>query len=176
MLAALTLVLSTSEALAQSDTESAQARAVLLEQGSFAKMQDMDFGRIVKSGSAGTVLLAPSAAPTCTTTGGLVHSNECQAAMFAGDASFLFLLRVTRPPGGQIFLNGPGGATMRLNNFTFGAASPVLNLGSSATEQRYLILTANGSFAFYVGGTLHVAANQAGGNYNGTFVIQVNYN
>ena len=157
------------------DTETAEARAVLLNPGSFIQIDDMVFGEVAQAG-AGTIVLTPAASPTCNTTGGLIRTGPCQAASFAGDVYLLFLLRLTRPAGNQITLTGPGGATMRVSNFTFGAGSALLNLGSTATEQRYLVLSGDGQFLVYVGGTLHVAANQAAGIYQGTFQIQVNYN
>lgn len=174
--ALLPLVCVTAPAYAQATTETADARAIVLEPGAFIKVQDMIFGRIARPATAGTAVLTPAAAPGCTTTGGVVRTGTCQAAAFAGDASLLFYLRVTRPAGGQIFLSGPGGATMRVNNFTFGGTSGLVSLGSTTTEQRYLVLSGNGNFGFYVGGTLNVGANQAGGNYSGTFTLQVNYN
>jgi hypothetical protein len=175
-LLALLLFPSQAHAQAGSDSAPAEAQAVIVEPGSFVRVDDMDFGTIAQPGAPGTVVLTPAAAATCTPTGGLVRTGDCQAARFAGDTTFFFVLRVTRPAGNQMFLNGPGGATMRVSTFTFGVGSGLLNLGPTPTEQRYLVTSGTGNFQFYVGGTLHVGANQAHGSYAGTFPIQVNYN
>ncbi len=137
---------------------------------------DMDFGTIAPRGSAGTIVMTSAAAAQCTVTGGLVHTGNCRAATFEGAVRFLFLLRVQGPSGDRIDLTGPGGATMALDNFTFGAGPGVWDLGTGGGSRRFLILNADGSYSFYAGGTLHVAANQQPGVYTGTFELQLNYN
>ena len=137
---------------------------------------DMDFGKVAYSPSAGTIVLSAAAAATCTTTGSLMRTGTCRAAKFEGSVRFLFNLQVTQPTGNGIDLTGPGGARMRLDTFTYGAGPGMLDLGQSGTNHRFWILNLNGSYAFYMGGTLHVGANQAPGVYNGTFQIQLNYN
>ena len=137
---------------------------------------DMDFGKIAYSPTAGTVLMSAAATATCTTTGTLVRTGTCRAAKFEGSVSFLFNLQVTQPAGNSIILSGPSGATMRLDNFTYGAGPGMLDLGQSGTNRRFWILNLNGSYSFYMGGTLHVGTNQTPGVYNGTFRIQLNYN
>jgi hypothetical protein len=67
------------------------------------------------------------------------------------------------------------GATMVVNNLSYAMTAANIPWGSTATEQRYLILTGNGTFTLYVGGTLNVASNQRPGVYNGTFSISFNY-
>jgi hypothetical protein len=137
---------------------------------------DMDFGKIAYTAAGGTVVLSPGATATCTPSAGLVHIGICQAAKFEGEVSWLFTLRVQRPNGDRITLTGPAGATMRLDNFTFGAGAGVWDLGPNGANHRFLIVNFDGSYTFYTGGTLHVAANQAPGVYTGTFEIQLNYN
>src|SRR5688500_15107828 len=77
-------------ALAQagSDSETADAQAILLNPGTIVRVIDMDFGKIAQPATPGTVALTPVAAPTCTTTGGLAHTGDCQAAQFMGDMNF----------------------------------------------------------------------------------------
>ena len=109
---------------------------------------DMNFGNIAPRGNSGTVVMTPSASAQCNTTGGIVHTGKCQAATFEGDISFLFFLRVQRPNGDRITLNGPGGATMRLDNFTFGAGPGLFDLGQNGANHRFLIFNADGTFTF----------------------------
>lgn len=59
-------------------------------------------------------------------------------------------------------LSGPGGATMTLGSFTS-------NPGPTGT------LGAGGSQTLTVGGSLTVKANQAPGDYTGSFTVQVTY-
>lgn len=177
LLALLALTLLPAPVLAQvgSDTATAQAQAGIVRPGTIVRLTDMDFGIIAQPTAPGTVVLTPAAAPACNTTGGLVHTGACQAASYAGDMTFFFLLRITKPVGGQINLVGPGGATMRLNNFSFGGTTGLFNWGSTAAEQRYLVTSGDGRFSFHLGGTLQVAANQAPGAYTGTYTLQFNY-
>lgn len=137
---------------------------------------DMDFGMIMPSTTLGTVVMTPSATPTCTTTGGLVRSGPCKAAAFTGLAFFHADLRVQRPSGDRIDLVGPGGATMRLQDFTFGSTGTTVSLGANGANHRFRIDAANGAYTFYVGGTLRVGPGQAPGIYDGTFEIRITYN
>ena len=155
------------------DNDNAFARGEILAPILVGNEGDMDFGDITPQGTNGTVVLTPAATAVCTTTGTIIRTGTCSAARFEGDVGGFFLLRVTKPVGGQITLTGPGGATMLVNNFTFGAGPGMLTLGSNATEQRYLLWT--GAFTVYVGGRLNVAGNQQPGVYNGTFTLSFNY-
>jgi hypothetical protein len=169
-----TLAFVPSPAAAQ-DQDSAVMRGQILDTLTVNNDADMDFGDIVPGTANGTVVMTASAAPTCTANNGIVRTGTCRAARFDGDATFLFLLRVTRPAGNQIMLTGPMGATMALNNFSFAITTAALNLGPQGNDQRYLLLTGSGNFTIYVGGTLNVARTQRPGVYNGTFSINFNY-
>lgn len=180
LLAALTFVVLPAQAHAQiiSDTEIADARAVLLDDGTMAKVTDLDFGEIAKPNTAGTVTLTPAAFPTCTTSFGLIHTGACQAAQFAVMGKKNMLVRIRNMSGSPIVLTGPGAATMNvtLTHAVFdmvpvpGGPSPPGHLG------RYRITDDNGFGTFFIGGTLSVGATQASGQYTGTFTIQVLFN
>lgn len=153
-------------------------RAEILDTAVLENEADMDFGDLIPGTANGTVILSPSASATCTTSSGIVHSGNCRAAEFNGDASFLFLLRIDRPAGNQITLVGPGGATMLLDAFSFGMGSGLTTFANGngpPTQQRYRVISLDGRFTFYVGGRLHVARNQRPGVYNGTFTLTMNY-
>jgi hypothetical protein len=139
---------------------------------------DMDFGDIIPSGSAGTVVMTPSATPTCTASASLVRSGPCKAAEFTGTAFAGADLRVRRPNGNSITLARAGGGTMTVTTFTFGSTAPTVYLGNpgNSPNHRFRVDAADGSYRFYVGGTLNVGANQLPGIYNGTFQIDVTYN
>lgn len=150
--------------------------AEILDAATLQNDADMDFGRITQSLTAGTVVLPASPAPTCTTTGGLVRTGACRAAVFSGLAFAGADLRVMRPSGNSITLSGPGGATMQVNAFTFGSTGTTVYLGNNGANHRFTVNAADGSFTFYVGGTLQVGATQMPGVYNGSFEVRITYN
>ena len=171
------LLLAPVSALAQAN-DHALMRTEILDSLVLENDADMDFGDLIPGSADGAVVMTPSATATCGTNNGIVHSGACRAAEFSGNASFLFLLRIERPAGNQITLVGPGGATMRLDTFTFGIGSGLTTFANGngpPHQQRYRVYSFDGSFTFYVGGTLRVARNQAPGIYNGTFSITMNY-
>lgn len=171
------LLLAPVPALAQAD-DHALVRSEILASLVLENEADMDFGDLIPGTDDGSVVMTPSSTATCSTNKGIVHTGACRAAEFSGDAWFFFLLRIDKPAGDQITLVGPGGATMQLDTFTFGIGSGLTTFANGngpPHQQRYRIISLNGEFTFYVGGTLRVARNQAPGIYNGTFSITMNY-
>src|SRR5690606_10993424 len=135
---------------------------------------DLDFGDIVPSAGGGTVVMTSSATPTCTVTGGLVRSGTCKAAEFTGTAFAGAQLRVRRPNPNSITLTGPAGATMTVTAFTLGSPPPTVYAGpppGNNPNHRFDVTAADGTYTFYVAGTLNVGGNQLPGVYNGTFQI-----
>jgi hypothetical protein len=177
LLAAVVLATLPAQARAQvaSDSEIVDARGVILEQGTMAKVTDLNFGDIAMPGTAGTVSLTPAASAVCTPSFGLVRTGPCVAAQFAVFGRKNWLVRIRNMSGTPIVLTGPGGATMNvtLNHAVGdmvaepGGPSPPGHLG------RYRINSDSGLASFWVGGTLSVANGQASGVYTGTVTIQV---
>ena len=149
------------------------ATTILIEPLTLAKLADMDFGEIFVT-TGGTVVMTPGAVPTCTTTGGLVHSEECQPATFAGLGRTGQRVSVRRPNGRTITLTGPG-ADMLVTDLTIDGGVTLNPIQSNPVFERFRINTLDGSFIFWVGGTLNVNANQTPGLYTGTFDIRVDY-
>jgi hypothetical protein len=179
LLAALALFLFPAQAFAQSDDEVVEARALVLESGQMAKIEDMDFGLIARPLAAGTVVITPTPTPTCGTTGGLIRTGPCEAAEFGLLGRKNWLVRIREQNGGSVLLTGPGGATMTMNSMTIGTTdlTPAPGGGNPpGTFGRYRITSDSGFAYFRIGGTLHVAANQAIGQYDGTLNIQVLFN
>jgi hypothetical protein len=159
------------------DSETAEIQSVVLAPGSIVKVADMDFGQILPSASGGSVTMSAAASPTCTATGGMIHSGSCRAARFSirGIRQQKVRIRVTN--GGSVILTGPGGATMTLNSISIlpvGMTS--VNGGNGWNLGNYRIDTVSGITDFYLGGRLNVAALQAPGVYNGTINIQIQFN
>jgi hypothetical protein len=180
LLAALALILFPAQAFAQSDTDTAPSVAVILDTGTMAKSQDMDFGDIAQPSAAGTVVLTPTPTATCGITGGVVmRTGPCTAAEFAILGRKNWLVRIREQNGGTIVLTGPGGATMTVTNMTIDVTDMVNAPGGGnppGTFGRYRIVSDAGFATFRIGGRLNVNANQAFGDYTGTLSIQVLFN
>ncbi len=159
------------------DTATARTQVAMLTPGSVAKTADMDFGKIAQSNTAGTIVLTPQAVATCTASGTLIRVGACRAARFSIFGKKNNHVRIRENNGGQITLNGPSGATMQLTNMVVGVVGmSAFNNANGWDFGNWRIDTANGITEFYVGGTLHIAAAQTPGVYNGTLVIQIQFN
>jgi len=140
---------------------------------------DMEFGRITPGTADGTVVMTPngsSAVASCTTNFGIVQIGNCQAARFEGNIPFIHPLQITKPPGDQVILTGPAGATMRLRRFTIIKGAGLMFGTDLATTPTVSYLVLGGNFVIYVGGTLDVARTQRAGIYTGSFTLSFNYN
>jgi hypothetical protein len=160
-----------------SDTATAKTQTVFLTPGSIAKTRDMNFGTIAPSITPGTVVLSPAQTATCTVSGPIVRTGVCTSARFAIRGKRNNRVRIRENNGGTITLNGPGGATMFLTNLTFDSTGMTsVNGGNGWDFGNWRIDAANGITAFWVGGTLNVGSAQPPGVYNGTLVIQIQFN
>jgi hypothetical protein len=180
VLAALALAIVPAAASAQvvSDSETADARGVVLDNGTFLKVTDLDFGEIAKPNTAGVVTLTPAAAAVCSPSAGLIHTGACQAAEFAVLGKKNWLIRIRNMSGSPIVLNGPGGATMNLT-LSHGVSDMAAAPGGGTPPGhfgRYRITSNSGFAKFWIGGTLSVSATQRTGAYVGQFDIQVLFN
>ena len=116
------------------------------------------FGTIAPSTTASdTVLVSAAGAKTCGTNLTCL-TNDHTAAGFdvTGEADQSYTITL---PSSVAISNGSGGS-MNVNNFSGSKASGTLTAGTDN---------------FTVGGTLTVAANQASGEYTGTFAVTVEY-
>lgn len=169
LIAACVLAGSAFPAWAQSATAQGQSQVGVITPLSFIQTEELHFGRIFASNTAGTVVVAPNG--TRTRSGGVtLIGNDQQAAEFAGMGSFNQRVQVSLGSN-SIFLTGPG-TRMRARAFTIGS-TPTAVL--TTTPQVFRIAGATGVFRFPVGATLDVNANQAPGTYRGTWTITLNY-
>ena len=142
-------------------TPKATATAALVTPLSVILKDDMLFG-FLAAPTAGTAILNPDTG-ALTTTGGVVSlGGEIHPAQFIGAAqsSVVVLIKLTN---GSIPLTRTGGAEVML----------LSKLSLQGQSKRTLARLE--SFTFRVGGTLNVAANQAQGNYTGTFEVEIQY-
>lgn len=125
------------------------------------KTKDMVFGALART-AAGTAVLEPNA-DVLTTTGGVTSlGGSPHSAEFVGAAQSSSVVNIKVPNQPSTLTRVGGTETMILNNFTL-------------QGQNKRTLAKQSSFAFRVGGTLNVAANQVEGLYVGTFNVTVQY-
>lgn len=140
------------------------SQATIVTAGQLVKSQDLRFGLIVPATTGSTVTIVPASA-TRTQTGSLTLAGtnygpaEFTALSNPNQTAFLQLVM----PTGSLTLNRVGGgATMTVNNWTFSGSG-------------VLALNAQGFYIFRIGASLAVGANQAQGDYTGTFNMTVNF-
>lgn len=167
------LLMAPGQAFAQNATFTTDVEALLVRPLTITKVNDLDFGDLVVT-TGGTVVLAPTSTATCTPTGGVIHSGECEAATFAGLGVDGQRVRVRRPAGRTITLTGPG-ADMTVTDITIFSDSTLTPAQSNPQWERFFVNAADGAFFFRIGGTLNVNASQAGGVYTGTFDVRLDY-
>jgi hypothetical protein len=127
-----------------------------------SKLNDMDFGALTVT-TAGTAIIDSTTGAVTTTGGVLFAGGSPHAAEFAAVSPSRTVVRVQLPNKGTTLTRVGGTETMTLDTWTMNGA---------ATRN----VAAHETFAFKVGGTLHVATNQVEGTYAGTFNVTINYN
>lgn len=147
------LAMNASAAHAASATGTATAK--ILRQITLTKTSDLQYATIISGATASTVAVSTAGGVTCgagltctgTTTAGSfsVQGTNGAVVLVGGDSS--------------VTLNGSLGGTM---SSTLTYSSPNITLGTTGGN-------------FQVGGTLSVGANQASGDYSGTFNVTANY-
>lgn len=125
-----------------------------------AKLTDLSFGDVFMSPTAGTVVLTPAGARSATGGVTLGSLSPSGAATFTVTGAASTTYAITLPA--SITLSIPG------NTLTVSSVTSTPSLTG--------VLDASGNQTLAVGGTLNVAANQADGNYAGTFNVTVAYN
>lgn len=136
-------------------TVTGNVSAVIRRNIAATETQSMNFGTISSGTTAGTVTLSPAGVRTST----LSYYGTSRPGIFT----------ITGEPSTPLtisFTNGTlsnGANTMALSNFTT-STTPA----SSTTDS-------SGSLTLNVGADLAVAANQASGNYTGTYNVTISY-
>jgi len=155
---ALLLVPVETFAAGPSDNASANARVKVVKPVRITTQSDMDFGEVLTSASAGTVVLSTDG--TVAGNGGayLFDDTNAQAAAFRVSGEGLEVYNITLPT--SVTLSESGGGTMTLNSFNHDATGVLAN---------------NGQEDFSVGATLNMGAEQVQGDYSGSFTVSVNY-
>ena len=155
LLGAAIAALAMNASAAHAASASGTATAKILRQITLAKTSDLQYATIISGAAASTVGVSTAGAVSCganlTCTGTTTAANfnvqgtNGAVVLVGGDSS--------------VTLNGSLGGTMA-STLTYSSAT--VTLGSTGGS-------------FQVGGTLSVGANQASGDYTGTFNVTANY-
>ncbi len=153
---------------AQAATGTATARAKILRQLTVTSDRDLNFGTIVTGTAAGNVVVSSAGAvTTCGVTGsGGVCAGTSTSARFNVSGAGAQIVTVSLPTA-SFNITNTAGDTMAVSSLSGSAATVTLSgtFGAAAA----------GTGSFTVGGSLGVGANQADGDYAGTFNVTVNY-
>jgi len=144
---------------ANSNTVNVPVHIRILAPIALSKTQDLDMGTVIPGASAGQVVLDAGTGAQNVTGGVLYAGSTGQPANFS----------VTGAPN-HAFNVSFAASTITL---TGSAGTMSLSLASSLTNPASF--TGAGTATLGVGGTLAVGANQAEGNYTGTFTVTVAY-
>jgi hypothetical protein len=140
----------------------ARAQAAMLFPLEILKNRDLDFGYVAAPTAAGTVVINPETDTISATGGAMLLGGSPHAAMFTGAAKSNAVV-IIRIPKQAITITRVGGTeTMTVSSWTL-----------QGLDKR--AVAAQVAFAFRVGATLNVNANQAEGTYVGTFDVSIQY-
>lgn len=160
-LAAIVLLVPSGSAMAQNQASAqADATATIIAPITLTNTADLQFGNVVASTAAGTIVVDTAGGRTWTAGATGISGLPVSAAAFTvgGGANRTFTITL---PASTTITNGA--ENMTVDTFTS-------SLGASS------VLDGSGAAALAVGGTLTVNANQATGSYSGTFSVTVAYN
>jgi spore coat protein U-like protein len=145
---------------AEAATRSGTASAVTLRPLSLVKTEDLDFGTVISGPATGTVSINANTGARTTTGGAVASGGTPRRAEFVGVGrlGILSIVSISPPP---TLTNGSGGSM----------TSALAVQGGTGIR----LFTGTGVQTFRVGGTINVGANQAAGDYAGTFTLTVNY-
>jgi len=141
---------------ANAATASGTARAIILQNVTVAQTRELNFGAVVPGAAASNVSVNQAGVATCGA--GLTCSGPTTSGQFAVTGSTGYT--VTVASDASVSLTNGGGGTMTA---TLTPSAPTLLLAGAGTG------------TFTVAGALSVGANQAVGNYVGTYNVTVNY-
>jgi hypothetical protein len=150
-----------------SDTATAEARGLVLQPLTLTKVDDLDFGTILASGTLGSVSIDADTGGR-SVSGGVtpVASNPGQRALFAGagTAGQQVDLTLTPPVGGVLVSTSNPSDVIVITGMA-------LDNGNAATRT----IDSTGAFQVGVGGDFAIAAGQPNGLYNASFDLTADY-
>ena len=166
-LAATTAFASPAFAQVATDTATAEARGLVLQPLTLTKVDDLDFGTILASVTAGSVSINEDTGNRAVA-GGVtaVASNPGQRALFAGAGTAGQQVNLTlTPPVGNVLVSTSNAADL------IAVSSLLLDNGNVTSRNIGL----DGTFQVGVGGSFAIAAGQPNGLYTADFDLTADY-
>lgn len=162
LIAALALVASSlAHAAPVAPIKNATATVTITPPASVRKLNDLYFAYLTVT-TAGTAVVDPNT-DTMTTTGGVIQAGGVPySALFEAVSPVKNVVHIRIPNTASTVTRVGGTETMTVDTWTL-----------AGTSNRNVV--AKEPFAFNVGGTLHVNANQVEGLYLGTFSVDIQY-
>jgi hypothetical protein len=155
------LAMASSSTAAVAGVGSAIGTATTVAPLSVVKTDDLDFGTLVASGTAGTATINASTDARTTSGGTTAAGGTPMAAHFTAAGRI----------GALALISLPGSITL-----TRVAGTETMTVGSISSNGPTLrVFPGTATIDVAVGGTLNVAANQVNGTYTGTFTVNVLY-
>ncbi|MDR6833097.1 MULTISPECIES: DUF4402 domain-containing protein [unclassified Sphingopyxis] len=142
--------------------------AAVVRPNTLIKTDDLDFGTLVSGAAGGTVTINPVTNARTSGGGVTLVGTSAQRAVFQGTGG-IFLITVSGST--SVTLARIGGGAPAMTATLVRAAST----GGGGIALLGGTLLPSGVQTYYIGGTLTVPANQAPGDYSGTFTLTVNY-
>ncbi len=155
------VVLTGSATGALAGTTAAIGTATTVAPLSVVKTDDLDFGVLVASATAGTASIN-AATDGRTTAGGTTAAGGAPMAAHFTAAGRIGAIALIALPGSITLTRGGGTETMTVTSISSNGPTLRVFPGSATIDVA-------------VGGTLNVAANQVNGTYAGTFTVNVLY-
>jgi Domain of unknown function (DUF4402) len=154
---------------AQAASGSAASRGQIRQPIALVNTRDLNFGSVVRGVTAGTVTINARTGARTRTGGATVIGTGFTSAAFNGTGSATRVVTMSIGTATATLNNGSGG-TMTVNTFRISS-----NGSAQQTLPRNYTMPVSGTRVFSIGGRLNVAANQADGDYVGSFALTMDY-
>jgi Domain of unknown function (DUF4402) len=154
---------------AEAASGNATGRGQIRQPVTIVNTGDLDFGNVIRGATAGTVTINARTGVRTRTGGTVLQGTVFRRAGFTSTGTGGRVVRYTLGSP-AITLAGPGGATMTVNTFRIS-----INGAAQQTLPRNATMPLTGTSSVNIGARLNVAANQADGDYTGTFTLTMNY-
>jgi len=142
--------------------KNATSTAKIVLPAQITKLYDLDFGFVTVT-AAGTAIVDSNTGNVTTTGGVLFAGGLPHAARFEAVSPSKTVVHIRLPKKAATLTRVGGTETMTVDTWSL-----------NGVDTRNVV--AHETFEFAIGGTLHVAANQAEGTYEGTFDVTIDYN
>lgn len=156
--------------IAQAAATDGDSRAQIRRPVTLVNTRDLNFGRILRGTTAGTVTINGRTGARTRAGGATVIGTGFSSATFTGTGSAGRVVTLSLGAPAVTLTRVGGGGTMTVNRFRIS-----IDGGAQQTLPRNTTLPASGTRNFGIGARLNLAANQADGDYLGSFALTMDY-